>query len=87
MLRTGCTWRLLPPDLVPWQLAYHYFWDWRPEETWQQIHHAFLVPVRQATGREATPSGAVIDSQSVKTTGKGAKVRLRKVDWGFVKGV
>ena len=45
------------------------------------------VPVRQATGRQATPSGAVIDSQSVKTTGKRAKVRLRKVDWGFVKGV
>ncbi len=73
VLRTGCAWRLLPHDLPPWQLAYHYFWVWRREETWQQIHDALLVRVRQATGREATPSGAVIDSQSVKTTEKGGR--------------
>jgi putative transposase len=70
VLRTGCAWRLLPHDLPPWQLACHYFWIWRREETWQQIHDALLVLVRQATGRDATPSGAVIDSQSVNTTEK-----------------
>ena len=66
------------------QLTYHYFWVWRREETWQKIHNALLVPVRQAAGREATPSGAIINSQSVKTTEKAAKVRLRKAAWGFV---
>jgi|TARA_B100001971_G_C18060290_1_gene467557 transposase len=73
VLRTGCSWRLLPHDLPPWQLVYHYFWVWRREETWQQIHNSLHIRVRQAEGREATPSGAVIDSQSVKTTEKGGR--------------
>ena len=73
VLRTGCAWRLLPHDLPPWQLVYHYFWVWRREETWEQIHSALHNRARQASGREATPSGAVIDSQSVKTTEKGGR--------------
>ncbi len=81
ILRTGCAWRLLPHDLPPWQLAYHYFWVWRREEAWQQIHDALLTRVRQASGREPTPSAAVVDSQSVKTTkkgGPGATTRAKK---------
>ena len=73
VLRTGCAWRLLPHDLPPWQLVYHYFWVWRREETWEEIHSALHVRVRQAGGREPTFSGAVIDSQSVKTTEKGGR--------------
>jgi putative transposase len=68
VLRTGCAWRLLPHDLPPWQLAYHYFWAWRLQGTWQQIHDALHIRVRQAAGREPTPSAAIIDSQSVQTT-------------------
>ncbi len=50
VLRTGCAWRLLPHDLPPWKLAYHYFWVWRREETWQQIHDALFGPGPSSDG-------------------------------------
>lgn len=71
VLRSGCTWRMMPHDLPPWSTAWGYFRRWRKDGTWERIHDALRPRVREAEGRESTPSAAIIDSQSVKTTEKG----------------
>ena len=72
LLRTGCSWRMLPHDLPPWKAVYAYFRKLQTENRWQQINHHLREQVRLAAGREAHPSTLVADSQSVKTTEKGA---------------
>lgn len=71
VLRTGCQWEMLPHDLPPWRTVYTYFRQWRLDGTWQQLHESLREKLRVKAGREATPSAAVLDSQSVKTTEKG----------------
>ncbi len=71
LLRTGCQWRFLPHEFPPWTTVYTYFWNWRNDGTWQTLHDALRDRVRQADGREVSPSATIIDSQSVKTTEKG----------------
>ena len=73
VLRTGCSWRMLPHDLPPWRIVFHYFRTWRKDRTWQRANDALLSNLRQSQGRAASPSAAVIDSQSVKTTEKGGR--------------
>ena len=70
-IRSGGAWKLLPHDLPPWRTVYHYFWSWRRQGVWQQIHDTVREWVRQAAGREREPSGAVLDSQSVRTSEQG----------------
>ena len=71
VLRTGCSWRMLPHDLPPWRTAFHYFRAWRRDGTWQRAHDTLRSLTRQFEGRQASPSAAIIDSQSVKTAEKG----------------
>jgi putative transposase len=66
--RAGCQWDMLPHDLVPKSTVYDYFVKWRDDGTWERIMEALRTQIRQHAGREATPSLACIDSQSVKTT-------------------
>jgi transposase len=67
MLRGGQAWRLLPHDFPPWQTVYSYLRRWQAEGVWQRIHHAVLMADRERAGREASPTAAIIDSQSVRT--------------------
>lgn len=67
-LRTGCQWRMLPHDLPPWQTVYYHYRKWRLSGIWEKINHRLVKEVRQENGREATPSAAIVDAQSVKTT-------------------
>ena len=71
LLRTGCSWRQLPHDFPPWGTAHYYFWKWRRCGVWKRMHDGLREEVRRKAGREATPSAAILDSQSVKTTEKG----------------
>ncbi len=71
LLRTGCAWRQLPHDLVPWGTAWAYFRRWRDDGTLERIHDTMRAAVRRADGRDPEPSAGSIDSQSVKTGEKG----------------
>jgi putative transposase len=68
LARSGCSWRMLPHDFPPWGLVSYYFYTWRDVGLLEQIHSILRVSLRQLEDREPTPSAAVVDSQSVKTT-------------------
>jgi transposase len=69
--QSGCQWRMLPTDFPPFTTVQRYFYTWRDDGKWQTINHALLMEVRDAAGREASPTAGIIDTQSVKTTEAG----------------
>ena len=78
VLSTGCQWQALPKDLAPKSTAHFYFmlWDW--DGTLERIHDTLYVAMREAAGREASPSAAIIDSQSARASQKGALRLIRR---------
>ena len=77
VLSTGCQWRAIPKDLPPRSTVHGYFdlWDW--DGTLNRIHHELYVKCRESIGREASPTAAIIDSQSVKSAEKGGPMIRR----------
>jgi putative transposase len=81
VLRNGVAWRALPHDFPPWRTVYHHFRRWRLEGTWERLHDALRDQVRAKDGRAASPSAAILDSQTVTTTeggGRAATTRGRR---------
>lgn len=78
VLSTGCQWHSLPKDLPPKSTAHYYFmlWDW--DGTLERIHHMLYVATRELEGRQASPTAAIIDSQSAKAAQKGAPRSTRR---------
>jgi transposase len=71
VLRGGNPWRMLPDCFPPRQTIYRWFTTWRDGGLFETINHHLLMADRERIGREASPSAAVIDSQSTKTTEAG----------------
>ena len=71
VLRGGCPWRMLPEHFPPHQTAYRWFVRFRDNGLWESLNHHLLMLDREADGRDASPSAAIVDSQSVKTTEAG----------------
>jgi putative transposase len=59
---------MLPHDYPPCQTVYYHFRKWQKDDTWFLVHQALHQEARQEAGKEPEPTGAIIDSQSVKTT-------------------
>jgi putative transposase len=71
LLRTGCQWRYIPREYGNWGMIYGYFQRWTRNNLWQKINDILRIQLRKIAGKEESPSAAIIDSQSVKTTQKG----------------
>ncbi len=71
VLGEGARWRALPHDLPPWPTVYAYFRDWQDDGTWKRVHDALMAADRERAGRAEEPSAGIIDSQTVRTAGRG----------------
>src|ERR1700689_209375 len=79
ILSTGCQWRAIPKDPPPRSTLFDYLGLWRWDGTLNRMHHALYIECREQSEREASPTAAIIDSQSVKSAEKGGPALIRTV--------
>ena len=77
LVRSGAQWRYIPKDLPPKSTVYRYFCDWAYDGVLDRIHHTLYVTCREKLERDASPTAAIIDSQSVKSAEKGGPASIR----------
>ncbi len=73
LIRAGCAWRLLPKCFPPFTTVQNRFYTWRDSGLWEQIVGVLAMAVREAEGKDAAPTVAIVDSQSQKTTEAGGE--------------
>jgi len=73
MARAGCPWRLLPREFPHWTAVRYYFDKWAQDGTWAEVNRRLVEQARVQRGRAAQPTGALIDSESSKTTEAGGE--------------
>ena len=71
LLKTGCQWRMLPKEFPPHETVFYYFRKWTLKGVWKKLNHALNMLFRQQSGREASPSVSIMDSQSIKNSERG----------------
>ena len=71
LLRSGCPWDLLPKELPAKSTVFGYVRRWWEDGTWPTLHAKLVMAAREQAGKEASPTAAIIDSQSVRTTEAG----------------
>lgn len=74
LLRTGCPWRYLPSNFLPWQTAYYHFKRFDRTGLWLRLFRALRAAERQRVGKDPHPSAAIMDAQSVKTVEESARI-------------
>lgn len=67
LLQTGCQWRMLPAGYGNWQLVYYYFRRWHSLSIFYGLLYELVREVREAAGKHAEPTAAVVDTQSIKS--------------------
>ena len=77
ILSTGCQWAAMPKDLAARSTVHGYLDLWEWDGTLERIHHALYVQCREQAGRDASPTAAILDSQSVKSAEKGGPASTR----------
>jgi transposase len=73
VLRTGCAWRHLPHEFPPWSTVHRWFLRLSGSAVFERLAHALTMADRERVGREANPTGAILDAQAARSGGVGVK--------------
>jgi putative transposase len=83
LLRTGCPWRYLPRGAFPPRsTVYNIFRQFQRDGAWERIWEELHMALREALHRDASPTAAIIDSQSLKAAEKGEpRAGMKRTRW------